>query len=126
MKPLFELHTGVDAMITGAHAIIYSMDAEKDRAFFQSVLGLPSVDAGEGWLIFRLPPSEIAVHPADENNMHEIYLTCDSIAETIKHLKDRKVECSPQRDMDWGKLVMVTLPGGGQLGIYEPKHNRGQ
>ena len=111
-------------MITGAHVIIYSKDAEKDRAFFQNVLGFPSVDAGDGWLIFKLPPSEAAIHPAEENNTHELYLTCDNITETIEHLNSAKAKCSPQRDLDWGRLVMVTLPGGGEMGIYEPRHSR--
>lgn len=110
------------AMITGAHAIINSKNAEKDRAFFRNVLGFPSVDAGSGWPIFALPASEVAVHPGEKNGMHQLYLTCDNIAVTVKHLKSMKVKCGSQREMDWGKLVMVTLPGGGELGIYEPKH----
>ena len=112
------------AMISGAHIIISSRDVEKDRAFFQNVLDFPSVDAGHGWLIFALPPTELAVHPGDDENEHTLYLTCDNIVSTVKHLKSMKVKCGPQRTMDWGKLVMITLPSGGKLGIYEPKHSQ--
>src|SRR5262249_28513798 len=111
-------------MITGAHFIIESKNPEKDRDFFRNVLGLPSVDAGNEWLIFALPPSELAVHPSEVNDARELYLLCDDIAETVKHLKSSKVKCTPVREMAWGKLVMVTLPGGGKLGIYEAKHPR--
>jgi catechol 2,3-dioxygenase-like lactoylglutathione lyase family enzyme len=109
-------------MITGAHAILYSKDADADRAFFRDVLGFGHVDAGGGWLIFALPPAEVAVHPDAENGAHELYLTCDDIAATVKSLKARKVKVSAVRTLDWGKLAMVTLPGGGQLGVYEPTH----
>jgi catechol 2,3-dioxygenase-like lactoylglutathione lyase family enzyme len=109
-------------MITGAHAILYSKDAEKDRAFLRDVLGFKGVDAGGGWLIFALPPSELAVHPGEENGRHEVYLTCDDIAATVRQLKARKAKVSPMRELDWGKLVMVSLPAGGELGLYEPKH----
>jgi len=80
-------------MISGAHVIIYSADAEADRAFFRDVLGFPSVDAGQGWLIFALPPAEIAFHPAAENGKHEIYLTCDDVAATIQTLERQKIKC---------------------------------
>jgi len=109
-------------MISGAHMVIYSSDAEADRAFFRDVLGFPSVDAGQGWLIFALPPSEIACHPAKDNGKHEIYLTCDDVAETIRSLKKRKVKCDPVTDTGWGLLTYVSLPGGGRLGLYQPKH----
>jgi hypothetical protein len=109
-------------MISGAHMIIYSADAEADRAFFRDVLGFLSVDAGQGWLIFALPPSEIAFHPAEENGKHEIYLTCDDVAATIRSLKKRKVKCDPVTDLGWGLLTHLSLPGGGKLGLYQPKH----
>jgi catechol 2,3-dioxygenase-like lactoylglutathione lyase family enzyme len=109
-------------MISGAHMIIYSADAEADRAFFRDVLGFPSVDAGQGWLIFALPPAEIAFHPAQENGKHEIYLTCDDVAATIRSLKKRKVKYDPVADLGWGLLTYLSLPGGGRLGLYEPKH----
>ena len=109
-------------MISGAHMIIYSADAEADRAFFRDVLGFPSVDAGQGWLIFALPPAEIAFHPASENGNHEIYLTCNDVAVTIKTLKKQKVHCDPVADVGWGLLTRLSLPGGGRLGLYQPKH----
>jgi catechol 2,3-dioxygenase-like lactoylglutathione lyase family enzyme len=109
-------------MISGAHMIIYSADAEADRAFFRDVLGLPSVDAGQGWLIFALPPAEIAFHPAAESGKHEIYLMCDDVAATIQTLEKQKVKCDPVTDLGWGRLTQLSLPGGGRLGLYQPKH----
>jgi catechol 2,3-dioxygenase-like lactoylglutathione lyase family enzyme len=111
-------------MISGAHAIIYSVDAEADRAFFRDVFGFPAVDAGQGWLIFALPPAEIAFHPAAENGKHEIYLMCDDVAATIQTLERQKVKCDPVADLSWGLLTYVSLPGGGKLGLYQPKHQR--
>jgi hypothetical protein len=111
-------------MITGAHAIVYSRDADADRAFFRDVLEFPSVDAGDGWLIFALPPSEVALHPADENGAHELYLMCDDVAALVASLRERGVECSAAKDRGWGRLTEVTLPGGGRLGVYEPRHPR--
>ena len=102
--------------------IIYSSDAEADRAFFRDVLGLSSVDAGQGWLIFALPPAEIAFHPAPENGKQEIYLTCDDVAATIQTLGKHKVACDPAADLGWGLLTHLVLPGGGRLGLYQPKH----
>ncbi len=102
--------------------IIYSKDAEADRDFFRNVLKFPHVDAGEGWLIFALPPSELAVHPAGENGSHELYLLCDEIRATVMALKQKKVKCSVPVERDWGTIAMITLPGGGKLGLYKPKH----
>ena len=102
-------------MISGAHMILYSTDADADRAFFRDVLKFPAVDAGRGWLIFALPPAEVAVHPASENGRHEIYLMCDDVAKTIGDLALHKVECAPIADEGWGLLTRVTLPGGGTL-----------
>jgi len=109
-------------MISGAHVVIYSTDAEADRAFFRDVLGFPSVDAGEGWLIFALPPAEIALHPAAENGKHEVYLMCDDVAATIQTLERQEVKCDPVVDLSWGLLTYLSLPGGGRLGLYQPKH----
>ena len=109
-------------MISGAHMIIYSTDADADRAFFRDVLRFPAVDAGGGWLIFALPPAEIAVHPAAENNSHEVYLICEDIEAATHDLKSHKVECTPVADEGWGLLTRVTLPGGGTLGLYQPRH----
>jgi hypothetical protein len=109
-------------MISGAHMIIYSKDAEADRVFFRDVLKFASVDAGRGWLIFALPPSEAAVHPAEENGRHEIYLMCDNIAATVAELKHHQIGCDEPKDQGWGVLTHLTLPGGGKLGLYQPRH----
>jgi hypothetical protein len=111
-------------MISGAHSIIYSRDAEADRRFLRDVLGLPHVDAGEGWLIFGLPPSEVAVHPGDRNDVHEFYLMCDDVVALVSQLESRGVPCTPPQDMGWGILMQMTLPGGGKVGIYQPRHPR--
>jgi catechol 2,3-dioxygenase-like lactoylglutathione lyase family enzyme len=110
-------------MITGAHAIVYSRDADADRAFFRDVLGFPSVDAGGGWLIFALPPAELAAHPADAGGRHELYLMCDEIEATVADLKAKGVEfTAPVSDEGFGLLTSLKLPGGGELGLYEPRH----
>jgi hypothetical protein len=109
-------------MIHGAHVIIYSKDADADRAFFRDVLRYPHADAGHGWLIFALPPAEVAVHPSDENDVHELYLMCDDVKALVADMKKKKVECSPIHEERWGSITQVTLPGGGKLGIYQPKH----
>jgi len=109
-------------LISGAHVILYSRDAEADREFFRDILKFPYMDAGEGWLIFALPPAEMAVHPAEKNGSLELYLMCDDLKATIKSLKKKKVECSPSADQGWGVLARVKLPSGGELGLYQPKH----
>jgi catechol 2,3-dioxygenase-like lactoylglutathione lyase family enzyme len=108
-------------MITGAHVIVYSRDADADRAFFRDVLGYRHVDAGGGWLIFKLPPGEVAVHPADQPS-HELYLMCDDVNATVEELTAKGVRCGPVSDQGWGLLTSIRLPGGGELGLYEPKH----
>ena len=111
-------------MIHGAHAIIYSKQPEADRAFLRDVIGLPHVDAGHGWLIFGLPPSEVAVHPSEENDGHELYFMCEDVEAFIAAMKKRHVACSPIQELRLGRLTSVTLPGGGNLGIYQPRHAR--
>jgi hypothetical protein len=111
-------------MLIGGHTIIYSTDAEADRAFFRDVLKLTNVDVGDGWLIFGLPPAELAVHPSDENNVHEFYLMTDDVAGFVAEMKRRKVVCEPLQDQRWGILTHVTLPSGGRLGVYQPRHAR--
>src|SRR5437867_2165717 len=111
-------------MIIGAHSIIYSKNPQADRAFLRDMLGLPSVDVGGGWLIFGLPPAEVAVHPSDENDVHEFYLMCDDVEALIAEMKRRGIACGPVHDQGWGLLTQVTLPGGGKLGIYQPRHAR--
>jgi hypothetical protein len=111
-------------MIVGAHSIIYSKSPEADRAFLRDALGLPSVDVGQGWLIFGLPPAEVAVHPSSENDVHEFYLMCDDVTGFVGGMKNRKIECGPVMDRGWGLLTEVKLPGGGKLGVYQPRHAR--
>ncbi|HYT39769.1 MAG TPA: extradiol dioxygenase [Acidimicrobiia bacterium] len=109
-------------MITGAHAIIYSPAADEVRAFLRDVLEFASVDAGGGWLIFALPPAELAVHPTDGEGQHELFLMCDDIDATIAELSAKGVECQPVTEQRWGLLTSLTLPGGGGLGLYQPRH----
>ena len=111
-------------MIIGAHSVIFSTDPEADRAFLRDVLELPNVDVGEGWLIFGLPPAEVAVHPSEKNDVHELYLMCDDVAALVAEMSRRGVACAPVKDLGWGLLTRVTLPGGGALGIYQPRHAR--
>ena len=111
-------------MITGAHSIIYSKDPEADRAFLKDVLQLPHVDVGDGWLIFGLPPAEVAVHPSRKNDVHEFYLICDDVKAFVKEMKKHKIACGEVANMGWGMLTQVTLPGGGKLGVYQPRHAR--
>jgi catechol 2,3-dioxygenase-like lactoylglutathione lyase family enzyme len=110
-------------MITGVHAIVFSPEAEKTRAFFADVLSLPSADAGHGWLIFALPPAELAVHPADGGSRHELYLMCDDIYATLAELRSKGVEVVGEvSDQGWGLLAAIRLPDGAQLAIYQPQH----
>ena len=111
-------------MITGAHIIIYSSNPEADRAFFRDVLEFPHVDVGGGWLIFGLPHSEVALHPGEENGRHEFYLMCDDVERVANALRANKLACSSIHEESWGRLIEATLPGGGKLGIYQPKHER--
>ena len=111
-------------MIIGAHSIISSKKPERDRAFLRDVLGLPGVDVGGGWLIFGLPPAEVAVHPSSKNDVHEFYLMCDDVEELIGRMEKRGVACEPAQNLGWGVLTHVRLPGGGRLGIYQPRHSR--
>jgi hypothetical protein len=109
-------------MIFGAHTIVHSRDAQADRAFLRDVLGFQAVDAGHGWLIFALPPAEVAVHPADENGRHELYLMCDDLAQEMRALAAKGVACSPVQEARWGSITTLALPGGGALGLYQPRH----
>lgn len=109
-------------MITSAHVILFSPDADADRAFIRDALGLDHVDAGGGWLIFKLPPSELAFHPADANGATEFYLMCDDVEAEITRLTAMGRACDPIREERWGRLTRITLPGGGKLSMYEPRH----
>lgn len=109
-------------MITGAHVILTSTNPEADRAFLRDVLGFPHVDVGGGWLIFRLPPAEMAVHPGEHNDRHELYLMCDDVQAFVADMARRQVTCGPLQDLRWGVLTSLTLPGGGKVGVYQPRH----
>lgn len=111
-------------MLIGAHSIIYSSNPEADRSFLRDVLHLPHVNVGDGWLIFGLPPSEVAVHPSEKNDVHELYLMCDDIDAFLTEMQAHHVACGPVQNQGWGRLARVTLPGGGTLGIYQPRHAR--
>jgi len=109
-------------MIFGAHVVVYSTDAAADRAFLQEVLGLSAVDAGHGWLIFALPPAEVAVHPAEENGRHELYFMCADLKAEMLALDRKGIRCSEVQEARWGSITHIRLPGGGEVGLYEPKH----
>jgi len=109
-------------MISGAHMIVYSKDAEADRAFFRDVLGFASVDAGHGWLIFALPPAEAAFHPSDANDVHELYFMCEDLKAEMAALTEKGVRCSDVQETRWGSITKIQLPGGGKVGLYQPKH----
>jgi catechol 2,3-dioxygenase-like lactoylglutathione lyase family enzyme len=110
-------------MIIGAHAVIYTEDAEALRGFLGEALGFESVDAGRGWLIFALPPAELAAHPSEHGGRHELYLMCDDIEATRAELAAKGVEFSaPVSDEGFGLMTSIALPGGGDLGLYEPRH----
>lgn len=111
-------------MIIGAHSIIYSRKPEADRAFLRDVLRLPHVDAGEGWLIFGLPPGELAVHPAKRSGAQEFYLLCSDVEAFVGLMRTKGISCARVQDQSWGLLTHVRLPGGGELGVYEPSHLR--
>lgn len=111
-------------MIIGAHTIIHSTNPDADRAFLRNALELTSVDVGGGWLIFGLPPAEVAVHPSGENDVHELYLMCNDVEAFIAEMSMRNIDCSPLQNPGWGLLTRVALPGGGTLGVYQPRHAR--
>lgn len=111
-------------MITGIHTIIYSKDAEADKVFFRDILKLTNVDVGRGWLIFGLPPSELAVHPSEGSEHHELFLMCEDIRAFVQQLSEKSIPCSEVQDQRWGLLTELTLPSGGKLGVYQPKHKR--
>jgi predicted enzyme related to lactoylglutathione lyase len=119
-------------MITGAHFLLYSSDADADRAFFRDVLEWQSVDVGGGWLIFKLPPSELAVHPSEGSFVQQhaehdllgavLYLLCDDVRATIRSLEAKNVLCTPIAEAEWGHFTIVALPSGGHIGLYQPTH----
>jgi catechol 2,3-dioxygenase-like lactoylglutathione lyase family enzyme len=117
---LFPINGG--QMIYGSHVVVYTKDAEADRAFFRDVLGFKSVDAGHGWLIFALPPGEAAFHPSERNGSHEFYFMCDNLKAEMVSLAEKGVQCSDIQEARWGSITKIRLPGGGEVGLYQPKH----
>ena len=111
-------------MINGTHVVVYSKDAEADRAFFRDILGFASVDAGHGWLIFGLPAAEAAFHSAEGNERHELYLMCDDLKREMAALRSKGVECAEVVEARWGSITKIRLPSGSEIGLYEPKHPR--
>jgi catechol 2,3-dioxygenase-like lactoylglutathione lyase family enzyme len=111
-------------MINGAHVVIYSTNPDADRAFLRDVFELPYVDVGGGWLIFGLPPAEVAVHSGGQNDVHEFYFMCDDVEAFVAKLKERQIACQPVQQQRWGLLTQLTLPGGGRVGVYQPRHDR--
>lgn len=109
-------------MISGAHVVVYSKDAEADRGFFRDVLRLKSVDAGHGWLIFGLPPAEAAFHPSDDHAVHELFFLCDDLKAEMASLAKKNVKCSKVEEARWGSITKILLPSGGKVGLYQPKH----
>lgn len=109
-------------MIFGMHTIVFTQDAEADRAFFRDVLAMESVDSGGGWLLFALPPSELAFHPTDDSNVNELYLLCDNLKEEMDRLGAKGVAFSDVDEERWGNVTRFALPGGTEIGLYEPKH----
>jgi catechol 2,3-dioxygenase-like lactoylglutathione lyase family enzyme len=112
------------ALLSGAHVVVDSKDSEADRAFLRDTLGLRGIDSGGGWLIFALPRSEVAVHPAARSGKHELYFMCDDADAFVATLAKRGVKCAPVQDVGWGRLTRMPLPGGGRIGVYEPRHAR--
>ena len=110
--------------ITGTHMLFYTSEPEKLRAMLRDVFGFKHVDAGGGWLIFALPPAEVAVHPSDTNGRHELYLMTENLEVFVAAMGARGIGCTPPQDQGWGVVTSVTLPGGGTLGVYEPRHAR--
>src|SRR2546430_15080888 len=115
---------GETGVIIGAHSIIYSTNPDADRAFLRDVLKLTNVDVGGGWLIFGLPPAEVAQQPSNENHVHEVYLTRDDIQTLIAEMNNHDGDCGPVHDQGSGLVTQVMLPGGGKLGVNHPRHPR--
>ena len=111
-------------MITGAHAMIFSEDPDADRLFLRDVLEIPCIDSGGGWLIFKLPPAELGVHGGETNDVHQLYLMCDDLDATIAALAAKGAQCVEPFTASWGRATSVPLPGGGKIGLYEPRHAR--
>jgi hypothetical protein len=115
---------GVSTMIIGAHIMLQSRDEAADKAFLSDVLNLGSVDAGGGFMIFGIPPAEVAIHGSDRNDLHQLYLMCEDIEDFVAEMAERAIAFTPPSSQGWGTMTEVTLPGGGKLGVYQPHHKR--
>lgn len=111
-------------MISGAHVMIFTRDEAADRAFFRDVIEIPCIDSGGGWLIFKLPPAELGIHGGESNDIHQLYLMCDDLDSEIARLEAKGVTCSEPFTASWGRATGIPLPGGGKIGLYEPRHSR--
>jgi hypothetical protein len=111
-------------MINGAHVMIFTRDESADRAFLRDIVELPCIDSGGGWLVFKLPPAELGVHGGQTNDVHQLYLVSDELDAEIARLAAKGVHCSAPTQAGWGRMTSIPLPGGGQLGLYEPRHGR--
>jgi catechol 2,3-dioxygenase-like lactoylglutathione lyase family enzyme len=111
-------------MISGAHVMIFTRDEAADRAFLRDVVGIPCIDGGGGWLIYKLPPTEMGVHGGEQNDVHHLYFMCDNLDAEIARLADADVTCSEPFRASWGRATSIPLPGGGKIGLYEPHHKR--
>lgn len=111
-------------MISGAHVMIFTQDEAADRAFLKDVLEVPCVDSGGGWLIFKLPPTELGVHGHEQNDLHKLYLICDDLDAALARLAGKGVTCDAPESASWGRFTSVPLPGGGKIGLYEARHAR--
>jgi predicted enzyme related to lactoylglutathione lyase len=117
-------------MITGIHTLFYSRDADNARAFFRDVIALPFIDSGGGWLLFAAPPAELAVHPEDGDDPGatppggtEVYLMCHDIHQTVATLRAKGAEITADvTDEGYGLFTRLRIPGGGEIGLYEPRH----
>jgi hypothetical protein len=112
------------SLITGAHVMIFTRDEDADRAFLRDVLEIPCIDSGGGWLIFKLPPAEMGVHGGDNNDVHQLYLMCEDLDAAIAALAAKGAQCSEPHAASWGRATSIALPGGGKIGMYEPRHAR--
>ena len=111
-------------MISGAHVMIFTQDEAADRAFLRDVVGIPCIDSGGGWLIFKLPPTEMGVHGGEQNDVHQLYFMCDDLDAEMARLADLGAKCSEPFSASWGRATGIPLPGGGKIGLYEPRHKR--
>ena len=111
-------------MISGAHVMIFTRDEDADRAFLRDVVGIPCIDAGGGWLIFKLPPAELGVHGGETNDVHQLYFICDDLDDEIAQLAEAGATCSEPFTASWGRATSIPLPGGGKIGLYEARHKR--